>query len=74
MVVLNSHETFLGLTVGAGWTVEQYKAWLYLTMCAQLLAPASAADLVAAAAGLSYHRQLVAARRQSGTDGRLSGG
>jgi AcrR family transcriptional regulator len=74
MVVLNSHETFLGLTVGAGWAVEQYKAWLYLTMCEQLLAPAQAADLVAAAAGLSYHRQLVAARRQSGTDGRLFGG
>jgi AcrR family transcriptional regulator len=58
MVVLNSHETFLGLTVGAGWTVEQYKAWLYLTMCEQLLAPAPPADLVAAAAGLSYHAEL----------------
>ena len=58
MVILNSHETFLGLTVGAGWTVEQYKAWLYLTMCEQLLAPAPPADLVAAAAGLSYHDEL----------------
>jgi AcrR family transcriptional regulator len=58
MVVLNSHETFLGLTAGAGWSVEEYKAWLYLTLCDQLLASAPSAGRIAAAAGLSYHHQL----------------
>ncbi|HET6310353.1 MAG TPA: helix-turn-helix domain-containing protein [Candidatus Nitrosotalea sp.] len=66
MVVLNSHETFLGLAVGAGWSVEQFKAWLYLTLCEQLLAPAGAADLVAATAGLSYHEQLSRTKKGSG--------
>jgi TetR/AcrR family transcriptional regulator of autoinduction and epiphytic fitness len=59
MVVLNSHETFLGLTVGAGWGLEEYKAWLYLTLADQLLPPTSDDARIAAVADLSYHRQLL---------------
>jgi TetR/AcrR family transcriptional regulator of autoinduction and epiphytic fitness len=60
MFVLNSHETFLGLTVGAGWTIEAYKAWLYLTLTDQLLQPAPRGKRVNAAAGLSYAAELAA--------------
>ena len=56
--VLNSHETFLGLTAAAGWSVEAYKAWLYLTLCDQLLAPTPDADRVAATAGFTYEAEL----------------
>ena len=34
--VLDSHETFLGLTT-SGWSLEEFKAWLYRTVCEQLL-------------------------------------
>jgi AcrR family transcriptional regulator len=37
LFVINSHETFLGLTRDAGWTVPEFKAWLYETLCHQLL-------------------------------------
>lgn len=37
MYVLNSHETFLGLTRDSGWPLEEFKAWLYMTLCHQLL-------------------------------------
>ena len=36
--VLNSHETVLGLIRDAGWTIPELKAWLYVTLCEQLLA------------------------------------
>jgi TetR/AcrR family transcriptional regulator, regulator of autoinduction and epiphytic fitness len=36
--VIHSHEAFLALTVVGGWSVEEYKAWSYLTLCDQLLA------------------------------------
>jgi TetR/AcrR family transcriptional regulator of autoinduction and epiphytic fitness len=35
--VIHSHEAFLGLTAAAGWSVEEYKAWSYETLCDQLL-------------------------------------
>lgn len=39
LFVLDSHETFLGLTCGSGWwSLEEFKAWLYRTVCDQLLA------------------------------------
>jgi hypothetical protein len=37
--LLHSHETYLGLVIGTGWTMEEYKAWLNLTLCEQLLNP-----------------------------------
>lgn len=47
LVVVNSHETFLGLTQGCGWTVPEFKAWLYRTLCGQLLSdPAPVASRV----------------------------
>ncbi|WP_020525007.1 TetR/AcrR family transcriptional regulator [Catelliglobosispora koreensis] len=39
MFVINSHETFLGLTRDAGWTVPEFKAWLYETLSSQLFPP-----------------------------------
>lgn len=35
--VVFSHETYLGLTGTCGWSLEDYKAWLYTTLCDQLL-------------------------------------
>lgn len=35
--VVHSHETFLGLTRDSNWPLEEYKAWLYITLCQQLL-------------------------------------
>ena len=53
LYVINSHETFLGLTRDAGWTVPEYKAWLYETLSHQLL---RATDRSASGTeGLSYH-------------------
>jgi TetR/AcrR family transcriptional regulator, regulator of autoinduction and epiphytic fitness len=37
LFVLDSHETFLGLTRQAGWSVPSYKAWLFTTLAQQLL-------------------------------------
>ena len=37
LFVLDSHETFLGLTHQAGWSVPSYKAWLFTTLAQQLL-------------------------------------
>jgi AcrR family transcriptional regulator len=53
MVVLYSHETFLGLTGDAGWSVPEYKAWLYETLSHQLL-KAKERD-AQATEDLSYH-------------------
>lgn len=50
---LFSHETFLALTQDAGWTLPEYKWWLFLTLRAQLADPAEVAP--EATAGLSYH-------------------
>jgi len=56
--VLFSHETFLGLTVGSGWTTEEYKAWLFGSLCTQLLGDRSFAKRIKAAEGLSYMQAL----------------
>ena len=37
LFVVCSHETFLGLTQGAGWTIPECKAWLYETLRHQLI-------------------------------------
>jgi TetR/AcrR family transcriptional regulator, regulator of autoinduction and epiphytic fitness len=64
--VIHSHEAFLSLTVGGGWSVGEYKAWTYLTLCDQLLAnwpgrrrPARRAS----AAGLSFQALLSPAQQ-----------
>jgi AcrR family transcriptional regulator len=36
--VVQSPQTLLSFTQTCGWTLEQYKAWLYTTLCQQLLA------------------------------------
>ncbi len=62
------------LTVECGWSVERYKAWLFETLCHQLLVddPARDSDSVLAAAGLSFaadlHRSGVAGERQARPD------
>jgi TetR/AcrR family transcriptional regulator of autoinduction and epiphytic fitness len=35
--VLHGPETFLAFTAGCGWSVADFKAWQYATLCAQLL-------------------------------------
>jgi TetR/AcrR family transcriptional regulator, regulator of autoinduction and epiphytic fitness len=64
--VIHSHEAFLSLTVVGGWSVGEYKAWTYLTLCDQLLAnrpgrrrPARQAS----AAGLSFQALLSPAQQ-----------
>lgn len=56
--LLHSHETYLGLVISAGWTMEEYRAWLYLTLCEQLLTPRSRQDIIDAARGMSFHPSL----------------
>ena len=53
LYVLDSHEVFIGLTRDAGWTVTEFKAWLYGALCEQLLArPRSP---LGATADLTFH-------------------
>ena len=59
--VLQSHETFLGLTAGCGWTVPEYKAWQYRNLCLQILGDSSPGRLLKAAEGLSFQELLKAA-------------
>jgi AcrR family transcriptional regulator len=72
--VLQRPETLRVLTVECGWSVERYKAWLFETLCHQLLVddPAADSDSVLAAAGLSFagdlHRSGVAGERQPPPD------
>lgn len=52
---LQRPETLRALTVECGWSVERYKAWLYRTLCQQiLLDPGTSDDHIAATAGLSF--------------------
>ena len=44
LFAVNSHETFLALTRDAGWTLLEYKAWLYESLSQQLLDPAKSAQ------------------------------
>jgi AcrR family transcriptional regulator len=53
LYVINSHETFLGLTRDADWTVPEYKAWLYETLSHQLLRAGERST--PRTQGLSYH-------------------
>jgi AcrR family transcriptional regulator len=54
--VLQRPETLRALTTECGWSIERYKAWLYETLCHQLLVddPAADSDADLAAAGLSF--------------------
>jgi AcrR family transcriptional regulator len=50
VVVLFGHDVFRGLVIEAGWSVPDYKAWIFSTLVQQLmqrprLAPAAFADL-----------------------------
>lgn len=50
VVVLFGHDVFRGLVIEAGWSVADYKAWLFSTLVHQLLqrprlAPSAVADL-----------------------------
>ena len=51
---VHSHEVFLGLTAGCGWTVAEYKAWQYENLCHHLLAENSLQRRRRAARGLSF--------------------
>jgi AcrR family transcriptional regulator len=65
LFVINSHETFLTLTHGCGWSVVDFKAWLYQTLCQQLLsspAPHLMRGSPAPTEGLSYNGLVFAAR------------
>jgi hypothetical protein len=53
------HEVFLGLTRDSGWSVADFKHWLYAALTQQLLDPALRGSPNAATAGLTVdeHRQ-----------------
>lgn len=53
LYVINSHETFLGLTRDAGWAVPEFKAWLYETLSHLLLRANK--QSTPPTEGLSYH-------------------
>lgn len=38
LMVLQGPETFLAFTAGCGWSIAEWKAWQYATLCQQLLA------------------------------------
>lgn len=54
LFVLESHETFLGLTHDAGWSVAEYKSWLFDILRQQLLGAVPPED--SATAGLSFDK------------------
>jgi AcrR family transcriptional regulator len=60
LFVLHSHETYLGLTRDSNWSLVEYKAWLYATLCDQLLSRAALSDAGAGSATreLSFHHLL----------------
>jgi AcrR family transcriptional regulator len=55
--VVNSHEAFLGLTRDSGWSVTDFKRWLYHALTQQLLDPTLLGSPAAATAGLSFHEK-----------------
>lgn len=61
--VLHSHETFLGFTRGCAWSTEDYKAWLYQTLCQQLLRddPDVALKYLSPTRGLSFDHVIATA-------------
>jgi hypothetical protein len=60
MFVLHSHETYLGLAHDAQWSLEEYKAWLYQTLCEQLLSDEtrSGASAGSVTQDLTFHYSL----------------
>lgn len=58
--VLQRPETLHAFTIECGWSIESYKAWLYETLCQQLLvdSPAGDGDPTFATAGLSFAGEL----------------
>lgn len=60
MFALHSHETYLGLVHDAQWPLEEYKAWLYETLCEQLLAgeTRSGPSAVSVTQDLTFHSSL----------------
>ena len=58
--VLQRPETLHALTVECGWALERYKAWLYTTLCQQLLADEVAGDRdpALASADMSFAAEL----------------
>lgn len=62
MVGLHRHELFLAFTRECGWSVETYKAWLFATLCRQLLPDEAAAAALEfrslATAGTSFEAAL----------------
>jgi len=67
--VLQRPETLRALTTECGWSIERYKAWLYETLCHQLLVddPAADSDADLTLAGLSFaavpHRSALPGRQ-----------
>jgi AcrR family transcriptional regulator len=55
--VVNSHEAFLGLTRDSGWSVTDFKRWLYHALTQQLLDPTLLGSPAPATAGLSFHEK-----------------
>ena len=64
--LLQRPETLHVLTVECGWSIERYKAWLYETLCQQILVDGAVreADVDGATAGLTF-AGIVATRLRS---------
>jgi AcrR family transcriptional regulator len=58
--VLQRPETLRALTVECGWSIERYKAWLYETLCQQLLGEGVRCNAESAVAGLTFGAALAA--------------
>jgi TetR/AcrR family transcriptional regulator of autoinduction and epiphytic fitness len=58
--VLQRPETLHAFTIECGWSIERYKAWLYETLCQQLLVDRSGGygDPALATAGMSFAAEL----------------
>lgn len=54
---LLSHETYLSLTQGRGWSTPEYKAWVYALLLDQILRPETTDHNRQATAGLSFHHE-----------------
>ena len=59
LFVVENPETFRTLTHECGWSLAEFKAWAYRTLCEQLLAPAAtlADEPMQPTAGLSFDSQ-----------------
>jgi len=43
---LHRHELYLAFTVECGWSFDRFRAWMFATLCAQLLPPSVTAEAV----------------------------